>query len=91
MPLNIRKIFNANCAGSKYLGSEIRQRGEHNVVAIQFEMVPEGRKFDLDCVIRADGDDGLQAAVLRIAEIASNIREHIKPDPRPVVMNGHRG
>jgi hypothetical protein len=88
--LNIRKIFNANCGkGARYLGSELRDRGEHATVAIQFEMIPEGRKFDLDCVIRYDGDEGVRRAVMRIAEIASNIREHIKPDPAPVVMNGH--
>lgn len=87
MPLNIRKVFKANCGpGARYLGSEIRQRGDENVVAVQFEMVPEGRKFDLDDVLHGDGDEELEKAVLRIAQIALNIRAHVNPD-RPVVMN----
>lgn len=87
--MNIRKLFKANCGpGARYLGHEMRQRGEHNTVAIQFEMVPEGRQFDLDWVVRGDGDEGLRVAVLKIAETAQNIREHVKPDGRPAVMNG---
>lgn len=80
--VNIRRTFKANCgSGARYLGHEMRQRGEHNTVAIQFEMVPEGRRFDLDWVVRDEGDEGLQLAVLKIAETAKNIREHLKPAP----------
>ncbi len=84
--LNIRQLFKANCGpGAVYLGSEISQRGEHNVVLLQFEMVPEGRKFSLDSVIHGPGDAELEKTVLKIAQIARNIRAHINPD-RPVVM-----
>lgn len=76
--VNIRKLFKANCGpGARYVGSELKQRGEHNTVLVTFEMVPEGRKFNLDGVLHV-GDteyEQLQNAVLRIAGIAKNIRE----------------
>lgn len=90
MPVDIKKLFKANCgSGARYLSSEMRQRGDHNTVAVQFQMIPEDRRFDLDWAITGEGDEGLRAAVLKIAETAKNIREHLKPDPRPAVMNGH--
>lgn len=89
MPVNIRKLFKANCGpGAVYLGSELRQRGEHNVVAIQFEMVPEGRKFDMDGVLH-EGDSGeaqIENAVLKIADKARRIRDVIAaPDGKTVL------
>jgi len=77
--INIRKIFKANCGlGAVYLNSEMQQRGEYNTVAVQFEMVPEGRKFTLDGVIHeGDADAELERAVVKIATIAKNIREHV--------------
>lgn len=89
MSISIRKIFKANCgSGAVYLGSELRQRGEHNTVAVQFELVPEGRKFDLDSVLH-DGetaDEQMQNAVLKIAAIAKNVRETLAaPDGKSVI------
>lgn len=78
-------IFTANCGmGARYLRSELSKRGEHNTIAVQFEMIPEGRQFNLDGVIRGEGDEALRAAVLKIADIAANIRDHIKPDSERV-------
>ena len=89
--VNIRKLFKANCGlGARYLGSEMQQRGEHNTISVQFEMIPEGRKFNLDGVIHdGDPDAELERAVLKIVNIAKNIRVHVEPD-RPVVMNAER-
>lgn len=77
MAVNIRKIFKKNCGpGARYLGSELKQRGEYNTVLVTFEMVPEGRKFNLDGVLHVGdtADEKLENAVLRIAAIAKNIR-----------------
>ena len=77
--LEVCRIFTEHCGpGAKYLHSEPRMRGPHKTIAVVFEMVPEGRKFDLDQVVR---DDDIEDAVIKIAEIAKNIREHIKPEP----------
>lgn len=87
--LNIRKIFKANCGpGAVYLGSEMQQRGEHNTVMVTFELVPEGRKFQLDGILhQGDTDDmQLENAVLKIATIAKNIRETLaNPDGKSVL------
>jgi hypothetical protein len=75
--VNIRKIFKANCGpGARYIGSELKQRGEHNTVLVTFEMVPEGRKFNLDGVLHegATRDEQIERAVVKIAGIARNIR-----------------
>lgn len=89
MTVNVRKLFKAHCGvGAVYLGSEIRQRGEHNVVAIQFEMVPEGRKFDLDGVLHeGEGEDEqIENAVLKIAHKARHIRDVLAaPDGKSVL------
>lgn len=88
--INVRKLFKANCGpGAVYLGSEVRQRGEHNVIAIQFEIVPEGRRFDLDGVLHPSGsdDEQMENAVLRIATIAKNIRQTLaEPDGRSALL-----
>lgn len=90
MPLNVRKLFKANCgAGAVYLGSEVRQRGEHNVIAIQFEIVPEGRRFDLDGVLHhgENEDQQMENAIIRIAGIARTIRETLaKPDGKSALL-----
>ena len=87
MPVNIRKLFKANCGpGALYLGSELKQRGEYNTVMVSFELKPEGRKFQLDGVIHQGktDDEQLTNAVLKIAGIAKNIRETLaKPDGGP--------
>jgi hypothetical protein len=79
----IRHTFEEDCGtGARYLRSELGRRGEHATVAVQFEMIPEGRQFNLDGVIRSEGEEGLRAAVLKIADIARNIRDHIKPETK---------
>ena len=82
--INVCKIFKKNCGpGAVFLASEFRQRGEHNTLAICFEMVPEGRKFDLDTVLHEGETDEEQVtnAVLKIAGIAKNIRQVLEqPD-----------
>jgi hypothetical protein len=89
MSVNVRQLFKANCGpGAVYLGSEVRQRGDHNTIAIQFEIIPEGRKFDLDGVLhQGDSHDAqLENAVLKIAGIARNIRETLaNPDGKSVL------
>lgn len=86
MAVNIRKIFKANCgSGAVYLGSALRRRDVHETVAVQFEIIPEGRKFDLDSVIHEGDtpDERLRNAVLKIAGIAKNIRATLAaPDGR---------
>ncbi len=77
MAVNIRRIFKANCgSGARYISHELLQRGEHNTVKVRFEMIPERRFFDLDGVLHVGDtpDEQLEAAVLRIAAIAKNIR-----------------
>lgn len=87
--LNIRKLFKANCGpGAVYLGSELQQRGEYNTVAVQFELVPEGRKFNLDGILHEGETDDVQLenAVLKIAAIARNVRETLaNPDGKSVL------
>lgn len=87
VPVNIRKMFKANCgSGARYLGSELRQRGEHNTVLVTFEIVPEGRKFNLDGVLHEGdtADEQLERAVVKIAGIAKNIRATLAaPDGGP--------
>lgn len=87
MPINIRKLFKANCgSGAVYLDSKFDQRGEHNVVQISFEIIPEGRKFQVDGVLhQGDTDDAMvENAVLKIAGIAKNIRATLAaPDGGP--------
>jgi hypothetical protein len=79
--INIRALFKANCGpGAVYLGSELKQRGEWNTVLVNFEIIPEGRKFTLDGVIHGPTDEDMEKAVMRIAGIARDIREHIKPE-----------
>lgn len=84
--MNIRKTFKANCGpGARYLSHELQQRGEYNTVAIQFEMVPEGRRFNLDGVIHEGEteDDQLRNAVLKIAGKTRHIRDILAaPDGR---------
>lgn len=85
--MNIRKIFKANCgSGARYVSSELMQRGEHNTVKVRFEIIPEGRTFDLDGVLH-DGDtqdEQLERAVIKIAGIAKNIRTTLAaPDGGP--------
>lgn len=87
--VNIRKIFKANCGpGAVYLSSELQQRGEHNTVMVCFEMVPEGRKFNLDGVLH-EGDTAdiqIENAVLKIAGKARHIREILaNPDGQSVL------
>lgn len=77
MPVNVRKLFKANCgSGAVYLASEFKMRGDYNVVQVSFEIVPEGRKFQLDGVLHeGETDDAMvENAVLKIAGIAKNIR-----------------
>lgn len=87
MSVNIRKLFKRNCgSGARYLGSELRQRGEHNTVRVRFQIEPEGRTFDLDGVLH-DGDtpdEQMERAVIKIAGIAKNIRATLAaPDGGP--------
>lgn len=79
MPINIKRTFKRHCgAGAVFVGAMMQNRGEHNTVAIQFDIVPEGRRFALDGVIHEPcGDDEVKAAVLKIADIAKNVRRHI--------------
>lgn len=85
--MNIRRLFKKNCGpGARYLGSELKQRGEHNVVQVSFEIVPEGRKFNLDGVLHEGdtADEQIERAVLKIAGIAKNIRATLAaPDGGP--------
>lgn len=85
--MNIRKLFKRNCgSGARYLGSELRQRGEHNTVAVTFEIVPEGRRFNLDGVLHEGDtpDEQMERAVVKIAGIAKNIRATLAaPDGGP--------
>jgi hypothetical protein len=81
----IQRIFKANCgSGARYIWSELSRRGEHDVVVLEFEIVPERRRFKLDGVIHPPGDDAaVRAAVERIADIAKNVRVHLAPGPVP--------
>ena len=85
--MNIRRLFKKNCgSGARYLGSQLQQRGEHNTVLVTFEIVPEGRKFNLDGVLHEGDtpDERLERAVLKIAGIAKNIRATLAvPDGGP--------
>lgn len=75
--MNIRRLFKSNCGpGARYIGSELKQRGEHNTVLVTFEIVPEGRKFNLDGVLHEGDtrDEQVERAVVKIAGIAKNIR-----------------
>lgn len=85
--MNIRRIFKKNCgSGARYLGSELSQRGEHNTVAVTFEIVPEGRRFNLDGVLHEGDtpDEQMECAVIKIAGIAKNIRATLAaPDGGP--------
>ena len=87
--VNVRRLFKMHCGrGAVYLSSELRQRGEHNTIAIKFEIVPEGRKFDLDGVLhQGDTDEQqLENAVIKIAGIARNIRATLaNPDGKSVL------
>lgn len=87
MAVNVRKIFKRHCGdGARYLGSELRFRGEHNTVVVTFEMVPEGRKFNLDGVLHEGDtpDEQIERAVVKIAGLAKNIRATLAaPDGGP--------
>ena len=89
MSVNIKKIFKANCGpGARYFGSEMQQRGEHNTVMVTFDLVPEGRRFNLDGVLHEGEtpDEQVRAAVLKIAAIARNIRQTLaNPDGKSVL------
>lgn len=77
MSINVRRLFKENCGlGARYISSELEQRGDHNTVKVRFEMIPEGRFFDLDGVLHVGdtADEQLENAVLRIAGIAKDIR-----------------
>lgn len=94
--MNIRRIFKKNCgSGARYLGSELRQRGEHNTVRVRFQIEPEGRTFDLDGVLHEGDtpDEQMERAVVKIAGIAKNIRATLAaPDGGPgkvAVMTDH--
>lgn len=72
-----RRIFKANCgSGARFVSSELVHRGDHNTVKVRFQMIPEGRTFDLDGVLHEGDtpDEQLERAVLKIARIAKNIR-----------------
>ena len=92
--VNIRRLFKKNCgSGARYITSELVHRGEHNTVKVRFEMIPEGRFFDLDGVLHAGNtpDEQLENAVLRIAAIAKNIRATMAaPDGAGAVAIGAR-
>lgn len=87
MAVNIRKLFKRHCgSGARYLGSQMQQRGEYNTVLVSFEIVPEGRKFNLDGVLHQGDtpDEQIEAAVVKIAGIAKNIRATLAaPDGGP--------
>ena len=87
--INVRRLFKTHCGrGAVYLASELRQRGDYNTIAIQFEIVPEGRKFDLDGVLHQGETDEqqLENAVIKIAGIARNIRATLaNPDGKSVL------
>lgn len=75
--VNVRRLFKKNCgSGARFINHELVQRGEHNTVKVRFQMIPESRTFDLDGVLHVGDtpDEQLENAVLRIAEIAKNIR-----------------
>lgn len=89
MALNVRKLFNDNCgAGARYVESEFIPGGEgvFDKLQLRFRMVPEGRIFNLDHTFRESGPAAFEAGVLKLAAIARDIRDHIKPGP----VNGHR-
>ena len=76
--IRVRDVFKAHCGdGARYVSSETGQRDGHETIIVTFETVPEGRRFRLDGVVREAGIDG---AVMKIADIAKNVREHIKTD-----------
>ncbi len=76
--IRVRDVFKAHCGdGVRYVSSETGQRDGHEIVIVTFEAVPEGRRFRLDGVIREAGIDG---AVMKIADIAKNVREHISTE-----------
>lgn len=95
MAVNIRKLFKRNCGpGAVYLGSHLDFRGEYNTVIVQFEIIPEGRKFQLDGVLHEGDteDEMVERAVLKIARIAMNIRETLAaPDGGPGKPAPHIG
>jgi hypothetical protein len=82
MSVSVREVFKRHCGpGAMFVYSEMQNRGEHNTVAIQFDIVPEGRRFALDGVIHEPcGDGEVKAAVLKIADIARNVRQHISAE-----------
>lgn len=85
--VNIRRLFKKNCgSGARFLASQLQQRGEHNTVLVTFEIVSEGRRFNLDGVLHEGdtADEQLERAVLKIAGIAKNIRATLAaPDGGP--------
>lgn len=88
MALNIRKLFNDNCGdGAQYVESEFVPGGEgqFDKLQLRFRMVPEGRIFNLDHTFRESGPAAFEAGVLKLADIAKNIRDHLKPNEG---MNG---
>lgn len=76
--IDIRQTFTSHCGdGSKYVSHSGAIRDDCPVISIRFDMVPEGRQFELDGVIHGPARHDLRNAVVRIATIARDIREHL--------------
>lgn len=90
VPIDVKGLFEANCGPrARYLAHEKRTRAGFDTIAIQFEIIPEKRQFDFDQVVRGTSDDDYRLAVMKVAEIAKDIRSHLKPDDPSKGMNGH--
>jgi len=77
--VRIKAIFKANCGpGARYVSHSIAERDGLKCLLLRFQMVPEGRLFDLDHAFREYNDDGIERGVLKVAAIARDVREHIK-------------
>ena len=76
--VKIRCLFEGNCgSGARYISHSLSERDGYKCLMLRFQMVPEGRLFDLDHVIREFTDDGIAQGVLKLAAIARDIRGHI--------------
>ena len=82
----VKRVFEANCGdGARFLGSYLTlappmsQNHVPDLVAVQFEMVPEGRQFNLDGVVHKGQHftAELEKAVIKIADIARDVRKHL--------------
>lgn len=81
--VKVKRLFKANCGpGARYISHTFGELGEFKAVIFQFAMEPEGRVFNSTQVIRGPSDSDLEVAVLKVAAIARDIREHVKQPER---------